>query len=110
MLQPYDPFIDFYKNLSQVKKIISLGKSVDNSEENKKQNYCYFISNHFGTSEKLLNQELLISESTKEAKNLWRLNAYNGAKSFSLYCRSPRQLYLQDLKEILGGKVHIFID
>lgn len=105
-----DPFIDFYKNLGQVKKIISLGKSINNAEENKNQNYCYFISNHFSSSEKLLNQEFLVSESTKEAKNLWRLNTSTGAKSFSLYCRSLRQLYLQDLKEILGGKVHIFID
>lgn len=105
-----DPFINFFSKISLVKSLIIYGKSLPNTVENKKNPYCYFISNQYKSSERLANREIKVTEIGKENDNLWKLSAFTDNKSFILQCRSARQLYLQDLKEILGNKVHIFTD
>lgn len=105
-----DPFISFFSKVSLVKSLIVDGKSLSNSAENKKKNYCYFISSDYKSSERIINREIKFTEIIKESASLWRLTAFVESRSFQLRCRSPRQLYLQDLKETLGNKLHIFAD
>lgn len=105
-----DPFITFFSSLSTAKYIIAAGKSVPASTENKRENYCVFISKTLKTSAKIYTSEAKVTEIDKLNDNTWKIFASYGANSFEIQCRSARQIFLQDLKEILGNKTHIYND
>lgn len=109
-LKVNDPFIEIFKSKKMVKTVLLQGKSMPYSPGAKQDGYCYFISPQYSNSEKLLGKEIIFFEVFKESQTVWKFASTVENKSLSLYCRSSRQLFLQDLKEIMGNKAHIYTD
>lgn len=105
-----DPFLSFYPSLSSAKSIIVSGKSVTANSENKTENYCAFVSKTLKSSSKAYGTEAKVNEIDKLNDSTWRISFLLNNNAIEIYCRSARQIFLQDLKEILGNKTHIFID
>lgn len=103
-----DPYISFYSTTALAKTIIVAGKSMTATKENKTANYCVFTSKSLKTSAKVSGIEVKILEIDKENDTSWNLSASINNNSFNIICRSARQIFLQDLKEILGNKAHFY--
>lgn len=103
-----DPYITFYPSVALAKTIIISGKNMTATKENKTSNYCIFISKSLKSSTKVSGAEGKILEIDKENDTSWRLSASINNISFEILCRSARQIFLQDLKEILGNKAHFY--
>lgn len=103
-----DPYLVFYPSTSTAKTIIVAGKSLASAKENKTASYCIFVSKLLKTSSKVNGTEGKILEIDKENDTSWKLSASINNNSFDVVCRSTRQIFLQDLKEILGNKAHFY--